>query len=116
MQGQGAGPVGEHRGADPRRQQAVERPEAVEAQVGQRPADGVAGSQTGAVADLHHAAAGPQTLTHRLLRDHLVSGELVPGATVVLAVDQVLLEDATGTMVRTLVTYLEGNGDPQRGK
>ncbi|MDP9427782.1 MAG: aconitate hydratase [Actinomycetota bacterium] len=40
----------------------------------------------------------PQNLTHRLLRDHLVDGELVPGQDIRVAVDQILIEDATGTM------------------
>jgi aconitate hydratase len=42
--------------------------------------------------------AVPQNLTHRLLRDHLVHGELVPGQDIRVAVDEVLIEDATGTM------------------
>ena len=42
--------------------------------------------------------ASPTTLTHKLLRDHLLSGELVPGQDIRVAVDQVLVEDATGTM------------------
>jgi aconitate hydratase len=40
----------------------------------------------------------PQTLTHQLLRSHLSNGELVPGADITVVVDQVLVEDATGTM------------------
>jgi aconitate hydratase len=40
----------------------------------------------------------PRTLTHKLLDDHLESGRLEPGEDIVLRVDQVLLEDATGTM------------------
>ncbi|WP_448608672.1 aconitate hydratase [Geodermatophilus sp. URMC 60] len=40
----------------------------------------------------------PDNLTRKLLRDHLVAGELEPGSTLTLAVDQVLIEDATGTM------------------
>jgi aconitate hydratase len=40
----------------------------------------------------------PRTLTHKLLESHLRSGRLEPGADIVLDVDQVLLEDATGTM------------------
>jgi aconitate hydratase len=39
-----------------------------------------------------------EPLTYRILRDHLVAGELVPGADVTVTVDQVLVEDATGTM------------------
>jgi aconitate hydratase len=43
-------------------------------------------------------AVTADSLTHKLLRAHLRSGELVPGADVTVAVDQVLIEDATGTM------------------
>jgi predicted aconitate hydratase len=38
------------------------------------------------------------SLTHKLLDQHLESGRLVAGEDIVLRVDQVLLEDATGTM------------------
>jgi aconitate hydratase len=40
----------------------------------------------------------PRTLTHKLLESHLRSGRLAPGEDIELDVDQVLLEDATGTM------------------
>jgi len=40
----------------------------------------------------------PETLTRKLLRAHLQSGELAPGTDVTVAVDQILIEDATGTM------------------
>ena len=43
-------------------------------------------------------AAVPETLTHKLLRAHLSAGELVPGSDITVSVDQVLVEDATGTM------------------
>jgi aconitate hydratase len=39
-----------------------------------------------------------ESLTHKLLRAHVVTGELVPGSDITVAVDQVLIEDATGTM------------------
>jgi aconitate hydratase len=38
------------------------------------------------------------TLTEQLLADHLVDGELVPGEEIGIDVDQVLLQDTTGTM------------------
>jgi aconitate hydratase len=41
---------------------------------------------------------GPQSLTHKLLRSHLVEGDLRPGEDIRVDVDQVLVEDATGTM------------------
>jgi aconitate hydratase len=44
----------------------------------------------------------PANLTYRLLSEHLVQGELRPGEELHLKPDQVLLEDATGTM-----TYLQ---------
>jgi aconitate hydratase len=37
-------------------------------------------------------------LTYTVLRDHLVDGELRPGAGITVTVDQILLEDATATM------------------
>jgi aconitate hydratase len=41
---------------------------------------------------------GPANLTHKLLRSHLVEGELVAGQDIRIDVDQILVEDATGTM------------------
>ncbi|MEN0139637.1 MAG: aconitate hydratase [Rhodococcus sp. (in: high G+C Gram-positive bacteria)] len=38
------------------------------------------------------------TLTHKILRRHLVSGDLVPGQDITVRPDQILIEDATGTM------------------
>lgn len=38
------------------------------------------------------------TLTHKLLSAHLADGELDPGSDITVAVDQILVEDATGTM------------------
>ncbi len=40
----------------------------------------------------------PDTLTHKVLQQHVTDGELVAGDEITLAVDQVLIEDATGTM------------------
>jgi aconitate hydratase len=39
-----------------------------------------------------------ENLTRRILRDHLVEGELEPGSPISLRIDQTLLQDATGTM------------------
>lgn len=39
-----------------------------------------------------------QSLTHKILAAHLVSGELVPGSEISIKVDQTLTQDATGTM------------------
>ena len=41
----------------------------------------------------------PQTLTGKILRAHLVEGDLKPGSEIGLRVDQTLVQDATGTMV-----------------
>src|SRR5437764_10413548 len=40
----------------------------------------------------------PENLTRQILQDHLVEGELEPGAPIGRRVDQTLLQDATGTM------------------
>ncbi len=40
----------------------------------------------------------PENLTYKILRDHLVAGDLVPGTDITVRPDQILLEDATGTM------------------
>ena len=39
-----------------------------------------------------------QTLTEKILRAHLVSGELAAGAEIGIRIDQTLTQDATGTM------------------
>jgi 3-isopropylmalate dehydratase small subunit len=40
----------------------------------------------------------PRNLTRKLLDDHLLEGDLVPGEEMDLTVDQILIEDATGSM------------------
>src|SRR5947209_4266036 len=42
--------------------------------------------------------AEAQNLTQKLLAEHLLVGDLVPGEEIDLTVDQVLIEDATGSM------------------
>ena len=42
------------------------------------------------------------TLAQKLIRSHLVSGDMTPGSEVALKIDQTLTQDATGTMA-----YLE---------
>lgn len=39
------------------------------------------------------------TLAQRLIRDHLVAGEMIPGTEIGLRIDQTLTQDATGTLV-----------------
>jgi aconitate hydratase len=53
-----------------------------------------------------------ETLTHKLMRAHLRAGELVPGSDVTVAVDQVLIEDATGTMCAMQYEMLAGGSGP----
>ncbi len=40
-----------------------------------------------------------QTLTAKLIEDHLLAGEMAPGGDIGLRIDQTLTQDATGTMV-----------------
>jgi aconitate hydratase len=47
----------------------------------------------------------PQSLARQILQEHLVEGELKPGAPISLRIDQALLQDATGTMA--LMQYEE---------
>lgn len=49
----------------------------------------------------------PQNLTHKLLSEHLSTGELVPGEEIDLSVDQILIEDATGSMTALQFEELE---------
>ncbi|MCJ7581088.1 MAG: aconitate hydratase [Candidatus Aminicenantes bacterium] len=37
-------------------------------------------------------------LSHKILKAHLVHGELIPGADICISIDQTLMQDATGTM------------------
>ena len=38
------------------------------------------------------------SLTYKILKDHLVEGELTPGSEIGIRIDQTLTQDATGTM------------------
>ncbi|MDN3506431.1 MAG: aconitate hydratase [Simkaniaceae bacterium] len=40
-----------------------------------------------------------KTVTQKIIADHLVSGEMIPGEEIALKIDQTLMQDATGTMV-----------------
>ena len=42
------------------------------------------------------------TIAQKIIRQHLVSGEMIPGSDIGLRIDQTLTQDATGTMA-----YLE---------
>jgi aconitate hydratase len=48
-----------------------------------------------------------ENLTRRILREHLVDGDLTPGEAISLKVDQTLLQDATGTMALMQFEQLE---------
>jgi aconitate hydratase len=39
-----------------------------------------------------------ESLTHKIIREHLVSGKMIPGSEIGLRIDQTLTQDATGTM------------------
>ncbi|MBI2847090.1 MAG: aconitate hydratase [Chloroflexi bacterium] len=39
-----------------------------------------------------------KSLTHKIISEHLVSGEMVPGEEIAISIDQTLTQDATGTM------------------
>ncbi|MEN2768829.1 aconitate hydratase [Ornithinibacillus xuwenensis] len=41
----------------------------------------------------------PLNITQKLIQDHLISGEMVPGTEIGLKIDQTLTQDATGTLV-----------------
>ncbi|MGI6703312.1 MAG: aconitate hydratase [Clostridia bacterium] len=45
-----------------------------------------------------------QSLTHKIIREHLIEGEMIPGREIGIKMDQTLTQDSTGTMV-----YLEFN-------
>ncbi len=51
-----------------------------------------------------------ESLTYRILQEHLVSGELTPGRKIAIRVDQTLTQDATGTMA---YLQFEALGVPQ---
>jgi aconitate hydratase len=53
--------------------------------------------------------SGPQNLTRKLLGEHLEAGELVPGEEMDLSVDQILIEDATGSMTALQFEALEAD-------
>lgn len=48
-----------------------------------------------------------QTLAHKIIKAHLLKGELAPGSEITLRVDQTLTQDSTGTMVYLQLDALE---------
>src|SRR5215212_9575205 len=53
--------------------------------------------------------AEPRNLVQKLLASHLLAGELAPGEEVDLTVDQILIEDATGSMTALQFEALEAD-------
>jgi aconitate hydratase len=53
--------------------------------------------------------SAPRNLTRKLLGDHLLEGDLVPGEEMDLSVDQILIEDATGSMTALQFEALEAD-------
>jgi aconitate hydratase len=53
--------------------------------------------------------SAPRNLTRKLLGDHLLEGDLVPGEEMDLSVDQILIEDATGSMTALQFEVLEAD-------
>jgi len=51
-----------------------------------------------------------QTLTYKILKNHLIEGELTPGTEIGIRIDQTLTQDATGTMA---YLQFEAMGIPQ---
>ncbi|RPI63001.1 MAG: aconitate hydratase, partial [Planctomycetaceae bacterium] len=49
----------------------------------------------------------PNTLTHKILSEHLVGGQLVAGEEVAIRIDQTLTQDATGTTSYLLLEAME---------
>jgi aconitate hydratase len=53
--------------------------------------------------------SAPRNLTQKVLSDHLLEGDLVPGEEMDLSVDQILIEDATGSMTTLQFEALEAD-------
>lgn len=49
----------------------------------------------------------PRTLTHKILADHLVAGELAAGGEIGIRIDQTLTQDATGTTAFLLLEAMD---------
>ncbi|MEN1968128.1 aconitate hydratase [Lentibacillus sp. N15] len=49
----------------------------------------------------------PLNITQKLIKDHLVSGEMTPGSEIGLKIDQTLTQDATGTLVMLELEAME---------
>ena len=49
------------------------------------------------------------TLSYKILKDHLLEGELIPGNEISIKIDQTLTQDSTGTMVYLQLEALNVN-------
>lgn len=49
----------------------------------------------------------PKNITQKLIEDHLVSGEMIPGSEIGIKIDQTLTQDATGTLVMLELEAME---------
>ncbi|HBQ58511.1 MAG TPA: aconitate hydratase, partial [Balneolaceae bacterium] len=49
----------------------------------------------------------PLNVTQKLIKDHLVEGEMTPGEEIGLKIDQTLTQDATGTLVMLELEAME---------
>ena len=47
------------------------------------------------------------TIAEKIIKAHLVSGEMIPGAEIALRIDQTLTQDATGTMAYLQLEAME---------
>ena len=57
-----------------------------------------------------------QNLTRKILARHLSAGDLVPGEEIDLTVDQILIEDATGSMTAPSSRRSGQSGRPSRSR
>ena len=49
----------------------------------------------------------PLNITEKIIKDHLISGEMIPGQEIGLKIDQTLMQDATGTLVMLELEAME---------
>src|SRR5690625_4965296 len=49
----------------------------------------------------------PLNITEKIIKDHLISGEMIPGQEIGLKIDQTLTQDATGTLVMLELEAME---------
>jgi aconitate hydratase len=52
-------------------------------------------------------------ISQKLISAHLISGEMIPGTEIGLKIDQVLLQDATGTLVMLVRSFSTKKAKPE---